>query len=274
MGKPSIFSNDYGQRMQKRRKMRIINTILFILIIISAIYYGREYFNYDFNINFGRTNTNKTADKKDVPKDNIPAQKNDAATNTSNNDSSKTAENSSGFYEYKSPDGKVYEIDYAESGGIKDIIGIKETSGTVLFDISTDKKKIVFCNSTGDVIVGDDKGTFKKVNSDSYKSKSAGVTILKQNVLKNNPQYIWAAKPQFTSDNRIVFLSYLPYINGANTFYLWAVNIDGGSMRMVGKLSNDINKISYEGNSNDKALRIKSDGVMYYLRTGAYGLVK
>lgn len=277
MGKPSIFSNDYGHRMRKRKKMAIINTILVILILISAAYFGGNYYFDKRGIdlaNIFKSITENTEKKQTIPNGNNEVQPSADTPSSSNDESKQPEEKTNAYYEYKSSDGKLYKLEYTEISGNKEFTGVKNDAVEIQFDISGDKKKIVFCSLSGDVVVGDDQGAIKKINSDSYRSKSAGITIEKQTTLQHYPEYIWASKPHFTSDNRVVYISYLPYLKGANTFHMWVLSIDGLSNRMVGKLTNDINKIAYDGFSTDGALRIKVNENLVYLPVGGYSLTK
>lgn len=277
MGKPSIFSNDYEQRMRKRRKMKIINTILFLLIIISATYFGVNYYKEGNKIDFDSIFKNITGN---IENNGNEPRKNNAdvpnANNSSpqNNESEQTEEKAVSYYEYSGSDGKTYRLEYVETLGRREFTGVKSGSEEVQCDVSQDGSKIVFCTTSEDVVISDEQGKIKKINSDSYKSKSAGITIEKQATMKNYPGYVWAAKPHFTSDNRVVYITYLPYLKGANTFYMWVVSIDGSSQRMAGKLTNDMDRIIYDGYSADGALKIKVDDSILYLPVGGYKLVK
>ena len=277
MGKPSIFSNDYGHRMRKRKKMAIINTILVILILISAAYFGGSYYfdkrGIDLTSIF-KSITENIGKKQTIPNENDKTQPTPDSQSSSDDKSKQPEEKTNSYYEYKSTDGEIYKLEYTEILGNKEFTGVKNEAAEIQFDISVDKKKIVFSSLSGDVVVADDQGVIKKINSDSYRSKSAGITIEKKTTLQYYPEYIWAAKPHFTLDNRVVYITYLPYLKDANTFYMWVLSIDGLSNRMVGKLTNDINKIVYDGFSTDGALRIKVNENIMYLPAGGYSLTK
>jgi hypothetical protein len=271
MGKPSIFSNDYEQRMRRRRKMKIINLILIILIIASAGYFGVNYFAQSNGFDIGKifkdmfsiSEEKKDTTVKEEPKPTTPT--NDAEKE----EEKEETEEVSAFYEYKAPDGKLYKIEYNEANGSKSFFNVTFEGSKLDFDISQDGKKIVFCSQMGDVLIADEAGNVKKINSDSYRSKSAGITIEKSTTYKYYPEYIWAAKPHFTQDNRVVYLTYLPYLKGAATLNLWVLNADGSSNRMAGKLSNDIKVISYDGYNDEGALKIKVGDGTYYLSNGS-----
>jgi hypothetical protein len=260
--------------------MTIINTILIILILISAAYFGGSYFLEGKGINIGSIfksfaeNIKDKQGKQNKPDESKKPQPSTDTPSSSNEESKQPVEKTNAYYEYKSSDGKLYKLEYTEVLGSKEFIGVKNETGEVQFDISSDRKKVVFCSMSGDVVLGDDTGVIKKINTDSYRSKSSGITIEKQTTFKYYPDYIWAAKPHFTSDNRVVYITFLPYLKDANTFYMWVLSIDGSSNRMVGMLTNDINKIIYDGFSSDGALRIKVNDTIFYLPSGEYRFTK
>lgn len=269
MGKPSIFSNDYEQRMRRRRRMKIINIILIILIIVSAGYFGVNYHAQTNGFDIGKifkdmfniSEEKKETTVKEKPKPTTP-------TNDAEKEKEET-ETVSAFYEHKAPDGKTYKLEYNEANGSKSFSAVTLEGNKIDFDISKDGKKIVFCSQMGDVLIADETGNVKKINSDSYRSKSAGITIEKSTTYKYYPEYIWAAKPHFTQDNRVVYLTYLPFLKGATSLNLWILNADGSSNRMAGKLSNDIKVISYDGYNDEGALKIKVGDGTYYLSIGS-----
>lgn len=277
MGKPSIFSNDYGQRMKKRKKMTIINTILVILILISAAYFGGSYYLEKEGVglsNLFKKFTENIQRKQNTTADNKKPKPNTDTPSPNNNETKQPVEKTNAYFEYKGADGKSYELEYTEISGKREFTGVQSKVGDVQFDVSQDKKRIVFATQAGDIVIGDDLGAIKKINVDSYRSKSAGITIEKKTTLQYYPEYVWAAKPHFTSDNRVVYISYLPYLKGASTFYMWAISIDGSSHRMVGKLTNDINKIVYDGFTTDGALKIKVNDRIFYLASKSYNLTQ
>lgn len=269
MGKPSIFSSNYKQQLKRRK----INILLIILIIISASYFGIKFYMNKNNIKISifekkkssqsaapKTNSNKSAAKTNV----------NTKANTNN---SSSAQKSS--YEYKMQDGKVLKLEYAASGSQKEFVDLVDESGTASYDISSDKQFVVFDDrQSNDIILCDINGNFKKVTDPDYTSKSTGNTYKKDEILKYNTSYIWAAKPHFTNDKRIVYVSSLPYFKKAGQLYLWVMSIDGTGNRKVGQLNDNLSAIQYLGYDSEGNLRITVDGTAYYLKNGQYNLVQ
>lgn len=269
MGKPSIFSSNYKQQLQRRK----INITLILLIIISASYFGIKFYMNKNNIKISLFEKKKTT-QSTVPKANTNKPATNSNTNTkANTNTLSSAQKSS--YEYKMQDGKVLKIEYAANGSQKQFVGLADESGTVSYDISSDKQFIVFDDrQSNDIILCDINGNFKKITDPDYTSKSTGTTYKKDAILNNNPSYIWAAKPHFTNDKRIVYVSSLPYFKKAGQLFLWVMSIDGTGNRKVGQLNNNLSGIQYPGYDSEGNLRINVDGTAYYLKNGQYNLVK
>lgn len=272
MAKPSMFSRNYEKQMRRRK----INIILTILIIISAAYFGGKYYIDKNNLNITLFKGKKTADN--TPKDSKKAepqkekpQEQQPQQAEQPKDSQPPAENKASVIEYKSPDGRIYNIEVISNGVAKEISGLKEESGTVKYDISSDKQSIAFEDkSLNDIIIGKTDGSFTKISRDSYKTVSTKKVLSKEGILKTYPNFIWAQKPKFTSDGRVVYISDLPYIKNDNDLYIWTVNIDGSNHKRVGEFTGNIDSVSYDGTAEDNSLKIKINNQSYVLPQGSY----
>ena len=269
MGRPSIFSSNYKQQLKRRK----VNITLIILIIISAAYFGIKFYMNKNNIKisiFERKKTTQSAAPKVNTNKNKPAVKTNTKVNTNTLSSAQKS-----TYNYKTQDGKALKMEYTVNGSQKQFVAFDDESGTVSYDISSDKQYIVFDDrQSNDIILCDINGNFKKVTDPDYTSKSTGTTYEKDEILKSNPSYIWAAKPHFTNDKRIVYVSSLPYFKKAGQLFLWVMSIDGTGNRKVGQLNNNLSGIQYPGYDSEGNLRINVDGTNYYLKNGQYNLVQ
>ncbi|MCX7885624.1 MAG: hypothetical protein N2448_11505 [Caloramator sp.] len=277
MGKPSIFSSKYEQQMKRRR----INIILIILIFISASYFGGKYFlnKNNINININILKNKKITEKKvDNQKRNISADntnKKNTVPKTKNNINTSVENEKKLSYEYKTANGSVLKINYKVKGDLKEFLNLEDTSSQTFYDISEDKKYIIFDDVTSnDIILADVNGNFKKLTKMNYKSYSTGHTYKKDKILSYNPKYVWSRKPHFTRDGRIVYISQLPYFRKNGKLYLWVVNFDGSDHKKVGFIGNDLNLVTYAGYDSEGNIRIKSNNVIYYLKKNAYYLSK
>lgn len=269
MARPSMFSRDYEKRMKRRR----LNIILVILILISASYFGGKYYLNKNNINISifkskKTAENKTEDKKQV--ENVQQDKPKEAQSDP-----APVENKTDKIQYKSMDGKMYDIELAIKGDSKEITSLKEETGSVKYDISQDKKSIVFEDkASNDIILGTVDGSFKKISRDSYKTVTTDKTYSKDKILGWFPEFIWAQNPKFTSDGRVVYISDLPFIKRDSNMYIWTVNIDGSNHKRIGEFKGDVNSAVYEGLDSDGSLKIKINETLYAVGQGSYKLEK
>ncbi|EYE89034.1 hypothetical protein Q428_05090 [Fervidicella metallireducens AeB] len=285
MGKPSIFSKDY----EKYRKRQRLNLFLIILILFFAGYFGGKYyftkndinisdkfkfFNKIKNIKLTRENEKNPEVNKNKIVDNKTDEKENSTAVPKVENNNENINKQSQFYEYKSSSGTIYKIEYLD-GLEKSVVGIESSDGNFNYDISLDKKSLVFDDlKSGEIIIYSvDKGC-RKISRDSYKSLSAGITIKKDEVLKKSPWYIWSAKPHFTSDGRIVYVSHLPYLMKDSTLYLWAMKVDGTGHKRLGELTRNISNITYEKNDENGNLIIVVESEKFMLKSGGVKIIK
>jgi hypothetical protein len=272
MSRPSMFSKDYEQQMKRRR----VNIVLFILIVIFGVFFGVRYFMGGDGGSLFKNIYNavipKSTDKNIEP----PAKENDSEKPQAETQENDAQEDQELYYEYKSADGRIYTIEYIIKDGIKTITGFDDSRSGATYDISPDSKSIVFDDiASDDIMLMNSEGQIKKISPDSYKSKSANILIQKQQVLKTKPAYIWARKPHFTSDGRIVYLTDLPYLTQDGKLFLWNASASGGMTKMAGEFATqDIDKITYEGFDESGKLKIGFNSKLYYLAPNSYKVTK
>jgi hypothetical protein len=285
MGRPSIFSHDYKERVKKRR----INTFLFVLLVICIAFFGGKYYLNrndvsvinDFknskilhkltNLNlwpkikekFTKSETpgvNPKPSKAVVPV--LPA----PVVKPSVTQSGITTPRTTYEYSYLTKAGKKIIIEYERQASKVVFISLKAEDNNTDYDISKEKNSIVFdIKNEGSIIICDSEGKFKVISRSFYKTFSTHKIITKETVMLDYKNYIWAEKPHFTIDGRVAYISRLPYIRVDNTLYLWTVKLDGTNNKNISKLNNDINKISYGGYDKTNRLIVKVDNTQYYL---------
>jgi hypothetical protein len=272
MGKPSIFSNKYQRAMRKRK---IIFRIIIIIVAFGAIFLA---YNKSAVINFKKiaqdlrwpsddkfqVNDQQTPGEDDEDKD-IPEQTTDSSQNTQPavQPEKKTVEE----YVFKFPDGgDAVHIGYEDSGSEKRITGIRADDAGVSISIRDDGKAVVFDNpKTSDIWIYDVGGVPKKVNPDTYRQVGEdGLVFKKPDVMaeyENN--YIWALKPLFLKDGRIIYQSNLPWFKTENNIYLWIAASDGSSRRLMDTGQRDY--VKYQGFTQDGMPVIEIGGIKYSL---------
>jgi hypothetical protein len=271
MAKPSIFSRNYEQQMKRRR----INMILFILIIICASYFGAKYYMDKRGIVLFKSKPKVTDQKNNNENSKVTITPTKAAEQGSSQNVSVTPTPGE-YFEYKLSDGKSCRAEYNKAAGNLQFTGLNTDGGDVFFDISADKSYIVFEDiKGGNIILCNSSGTFKVINPAVYKSKSTGKVIDKVETMKAKPEYNWARKPHFTTDNKVIYISDLPYLKSQGNLYIWTLTFDGGLNKMSGQLpTTDISKVSYGSFDTTGRLPIVVNGTAFYLAPGSYTLVK
>jgi hypothetical protein len=293
MGKPSIFSHDYKERLKKRR----INTFLFVLLIICIAFFGGKYYLSRHEVtainNFKNSKIlRKLTDlnlwskikgefsKFDKP---VVKQKPPKAvvvpvlppTKTVTTQGGVTALKVTYEYSYLTKAGKKIIIKYERQASKVTFIGLNAEDNNSDYDISKEKNAIVFdIKNESSIISCDSKGKFTVLSRGFYTTSKTHKKIMKETVMASYKNYIWAAKPHFTLDGRVTYISRLPYIRNNNTLYLWTVKLDGTNHKKIYMLNEDINKISYAGFDNTNRLIVKVDNTKFYLDNGSYTLVK
>jgi hypothetical protein len=297
MAKPSIFSNNYKERRKKRR----INLFLFILLIISVSFFGGKYYLSKHDIplvtnvanskivkNISHLNwiskikerfSSKTSTQKAksvIPQKNLGGVAATTSTSIASHDDSKSnGEMNTTEYVYHGMGGTNYYVKCEKIASKVEISSFRDESNTSEYSISKDKSKIVFdVKSENSLVICDTLGNFKVISRPDYKMKSTGKVIPKATILSEYKDYIWAQKPTFTLDGRIIYVSRLPYIRKDNTLYLWSMNVDGTNNKKISQITHDISKVSYSGYDDKNRLKVIVEGIEYYLDNGSYMLRK
>lgn len=300
MNKPSIFSNDYKKRVKKRK----LNTFLFVLLIISITFFGGKYYLDRHNVSFISNIQNskivksihlpnwwsKSKDKSSSKSSNTVKPKNEdkelptkVITTTQDAvtagaiEASQAAAASNDVYEYsyKAKDKNSYSVEYTKLNSLIQITGLKEITGTSEYSISKDKSMIVFdIKDENSIITCDSLGNFKVISKPFYKTHSTNRIITKEAATSRYKNFVWAQKPYFTMDGRVIYVSRLPYIRADSTIYLWSVNVDGSNHKKISELNRDISEVKYIGYDVKEGVKLTVAGTQYNLAKGSYMLKK
>lgn len=268
MGKPSIFSRNYEEQMRRRR----INIILILLIVIFASFF---YIQYKLDkkgiklINF-KINTNKKTEQ--------PIKSTQSEKKENKNTNSQTQQNNkeqlkqvTKEYVYTSPTQKNFKIKYMEENNQKKFIGVEVEGLIVDFDISLDGKKIVFDDKENQsIILYNIDGSNQDITIQKYVTRTSGFVFDKQKILLQKKDFIWSIKPHFTSDDKVVFLTRIPYYGTKRGLFLWYSNYNGINFSNLGELAINPDDIRYEGFDEKGALLINSSGKVYRLEKGSF----
>lgn len=261
MGKPSIFSRDYQKRMKRRRKIIAVTCIvLFLSVSIIFILGSGSIAKWLGNINKWSENQKKNNPSiKEQTKPN-PAP---AADNT------KKPEEVKNGYDITLSSGQTIKAIYENNNGTKKFKYIEPVSSQTPYSINpSGNAMVIYDGSAQNIIFVDMDGKVTDITRKNYTAISDGSVYPKDQVLKNNPGYIWCASPAFVSDQSIVYISQLPWFNNQNLKYLWIVNISDGSHRQV--LNTDGSDLGGQnikiGSITDNGLGVTVDDKNYYIK--------
>lgn len=238
MVKPSIFSSDYERRMRRRR---IGFTLLFVVaaFIIACIYLMAKGHISDFLTKKAKQDVvvDKNKDKAD--------------------EGQKTVEGSYSI----TLGGNTIKAVYKTEGSANTFTGISPEGNNISCSINSPGNKMVVYDGSSQTmtLVGID-GNIQDITKTVYQS-TTGSQILKDNVLSAHSGYIWCASPVFISDNKVAYISQLPWLNKTSKF-VWLVDL-------VTKEHNRVKALEGEavtfGKLDSKGLEVNIDGNIIYL---------
>lgn len=265
MGKPSIFSKDYEKMMKRRR----INITLIVLIIISVIYFfGDRFIKLDFLKKFNLAFFEKLKVEKKI-EEKKPQESN---VKDSTKEPDKEVKNIK-IEKFTKSDGSILEfyVDLAKG----QIVEIKDLKGETNYNLSRNKNFVVFDDiKAGKIIYFDAQGKVKELTRDYYRSSKLNKNFYRKDILASNPNYIWAAKPYIAYDERVLFLSELPYFKRDGNIHLWYIDLKSNQIKRITDLNiKDINLVEFiEDDGNGVKIKVGDD--YYILRKDNYKLVK
>lgn len=272
MGKPSIFSRDYNNRM-KKRKQRIAGFIIILMILVGIFLYSNNIKLFlgnkiaalkNIKINILYKNANKNEIK---PNDNKKAEidtKTDPVTSAN-----KIEEKG---IDVALSDGTKIKAVYENKDGSDKFKYVSPIDAPISFSVNPSGTSMVILeNNTQDMFNVSIDGTVLKVNDTQYESSSEGI-FYKEGILQSKTGYIWCSSPKFIDDNNVVYISQVPYFN-RTTKYIWAFNIKDTNIKnrnnhTLCKLSGEDvggNNVKF-GNLTDKGLEVIIDNNTKYIK--------
>jgi hypothetical protein len=267
MGRPSIYSKDYYKIMRRRRRIFRISILLTALIVIFFTY------NKSFVPNLKKLADGLKLPVKDqveqmpegkpvIPDSSIPKDSGkDVKPGGAEGEQGKPAEAKQEEYVVKAGISGTVTLLLEQKDGVSKFTGVK---GDNSYSISEDGKFIVFDYPiTSDIWICGINGEPKKLNTDIYRQSDNSAQYSKASIMEQyGSNYIWASKPVFIKDGRIVYQSNLPWFKKVNSFYLWVVDSEGKSSRYV-LPTDQTEPVKYSGFTDSGELIIESGGLKY-----------
>jgi len=271
MGKPSIFNSNY-HKIMRRRKIVFRTLIMIAALAVIFFTYNKSAIpnlkKFAGNLKLSqKESTSKIEQPKDV---NIEDKENDKKDNVEANPQEQkepVVESSQGEFSFKFPSDESISIIYEKKGEDVTITGIKPGDNGIAYDIRDDGKAIVFDNpKISDIWLYNVDGSSLKLNTDSYKQLKENGTYNQFDKLeimeRFNYNYVWASKPKFLKDGRIVYQSNLPWFKEINSIYLWVLNSDGSENRRF-LSTGQSEPVQYTGFTEEGRLIIEFGGNKY-----------
>ncbi|MBV7272297.1 hypothetical protein JMF89_05830 [Clostridiaceae bacterium UIB06] len=251
MAKPSIFSKDYEKRMRVRKKRIVFAVLILVVLVIFATIYIRGIFK-NFTGNTNNVKSNVVSNKNETKDSNVTKQQ----TTTPNKEEKKEQQ-----YNIQLSDGTNVNAVYETKNNEKTFKNVSPAESNVFYSISPNSKSMVLLDSKAQsIILLDIDGNKQDITNPKYVSTN-GTEITKESQLSAQPDYMWCSSPRFVSDDKIAYISQLPWI-GKNTKYIWTENIKDKTHSLIQGIEGEDIKFD---KITDKGLTVIIDGKTMYL---------
>ena len=257
LAKPSIFSRDYERRIRRRRRKIIIITIL-VILVCAGIFINIKLRDTDFSK--VRADIQAWIDS-DKPKDEEEQVTDDETKEEKNTKEEQPKEPEKKYLELTLSTG-IVKAEYTEQNNEKKFVAI-EGATDIEYNISPSFKQIVIEEKNQDIKLFNVDGTMKDITKKSYVSQ-AGSIFAKEDILKNNPTYIWHSQVKFIDENRIAYVSQMPYFgNAAVNKYIWIYDLTNAKETALWNLAGPDTTLGTTDPT--KGISAKINGVNYFI---------
>ena len=252
MAKPSIFSRDYEKKM-KRRKRKIIISILIALVVIFALFFKFKVQDMDFTnikdkiqawVDSGKPEE-ELIDEEEIieePEEEIVPEKT--------------------FIDLNVEEGVIVKAEYIDEAGTKKFVAIEPIEG-ITYNISPSGQQILIVDKNQNIKIFNIDGTLRDITKSQYVSQGGSV-FPKENILADTPEYIWHSQAKFINETRVLYISQLPYFGASSTNkYIWIVDLENGTENVLWNLTGP--DITVGELDQEKGLSVTVNGVNYYI---------
>ena len=264
MSKPSIFSKDYVRKMKKRKRMIILITVISICVV-AIIIYNTNIKKLDFTnvrasiqawVDSGKT-------EEELAEENINEEVTDDTTEATEEETvEEEPKREELTVEANLAEGVKANIKYIDNNGVKEIQSVEVPEG-YQYNISPIKDKVLFIDSAQNMKIVSLDGSIADITKTEYISQ-AGSTFPKDQILAATPTYTWHGQPKFIDDNKVIYVSELPYFgnNGAKK-YVWVYDVLNNTHQTIWNFVGS--DITIGDVVPEKGITIVVDGVTYYM---------
>lgn len=266
MRKPSIFSKEYEKKMKRRKRL-----LIFVIIVATVGVVGGCFMKFQ---GFPSGIKQKIVAIFDKPKESQGNKNNNADENKKNSEShnstddvnkgkAETSKEEDKEIDISLPSGNTAKVTYKEENGVRMYESVAPLEQGNTFDISPTQHSLALLNGiTQQLEIIDQNGNEKDLTLKSYKTRN-GQLFPREEIINSFPGYKWCESAKFLNDNKIAYLSNLPWFsNGDLDTYLWIVDTETGNHQTLFNVKGK--KVSI-GNLTDKGLEVTIDGTMQFL---------
>jgi hypothetical protein len=248
--KPSVFSKDYNRYVKRKKRIKFILLLIAAAVIFALLIFRfgiKTYFDNIIKAPAGPSASENSAQKETPPKQTVTENK---------------------FKDIKLSDSLTIKLGLDINGTAVKYSGLLSEGINGSYDISSAGNQMVFLDkNTQTVYLIDKDGKSTDITYKKYVSKTRKV-YEKSKILKTYADYIWVDSPKFLGENKILYISNIPWFGANRSQYLWIYDIKSESYKynLKGK------KITLNG-LKTKGYEVSVDGKLYYIDNNG-GLVK
>lgn len=269
MAKPSIFSRDYEKKM-RRRKRRFFLLFFLIIVIVLGIFLKVSFSDTDFSQVKDKIQAWIDSDKIEEPNNEEENKVVEEENKVNEEEKEEEVKEENKYIDLTINEDRIIKVIYSENNGEKIFMNISEESDMtgLQYDISPSKKLMLVTDERQNVYLFNTNGEKRDITRASYVSQNGDV-YLKDNILQGYEGYVWQEQVKFIDDNKIAYVSQLPYFGSAATNkYVWVYDIlNNIESCLWGYTGTSINiGTVVEG----KGLQINIDGIQYYINSDGH----
>ena len=256
MKKPSIFSKDYEKIMRKRKRKKIIIGILSICIIGILV---TEVANYDFSKLKDRLQAWVDEDKKTDDKEQLV--QTDEANESSEVQEPMVEETPVEKYLDVTISDTPISFKLKEENSETLIESVKEVPENYYIYIGNNGKDAVVLDPNQNINIVYANGEIKNVTLEQYVGPD-GEIYIKDNIRALYQGYIWHSTPVQISENKIAYITNIPYFGYNLNKYISVIDINMNTHFTI--WASKSTEITF-GQMQEKGLEVNIDGDVRYI---------
>lgn len=260
MAKTSIFSKDYEKIMRKRKKrLRIIYFISFLAVILLFV----KIIKYNFTDIQHRVENwvYKQSDSADSIIDNKPEEHIDIIEEEKEEIEEKKIEEKIEEKISVAINNINLNLILKEEQGVKSIVNIENKPENYYSILSKDSKNVLIIDDLQNIYLVKSNGEVNNLTLDQYIAPD-GEKFEKNNTITTYNGYLWHSNAKFLSDNKIAYITNIPYFGYNLNQYVSIINVENKSHQIIWNVKGK--NISF-GEFDGKRLKVIIDGNITYI---------